>query len=94
MSVKRKQYKSHFKAQVAMAALQERETLAQIARRFNIHPVQVSQWRKQLADNADAAFESDGSESQAAREQEDLLKKIGELTMERDFLSRGLRRSR
>jgi transposase-like protein len=94
MSVKRKQYKAQFKAQVAMAALQEGETLAQIAKRFNIHPVQVSQWKKQLADNACAAFESGGTDSQASREQEDLLKKIGELTMERDFLSRGLRRSR
>ncbi len=95
MSEKRKQYKPSYKGQVAVAAIQERETLAQIAQRFKIHPVQVSQWKKHLIENAGAAFETDGVESQqAARDQEELLKKIGELTMERDFLSRGLRRSR
>lgn len=94
MSVKRKQHKACFKAQVALAALQERETLAQIAQRFKIHPVQVSQWKTQLIENAGIAFEKEKGEAQTAHEQEELLKKIGELTMERDFLSRGLRRSR
>lgn len=93
MSVKKKQYKANFKAQVAIAALQERETLTQIAKRFNVHPSQVSQWRKQLTDNADTAFDNNASDAQE-HEQEELLKKIGELTMERDFLSKGLRRSR
>jgi transposase len=95
MSETRKQYKASYKGQVAVAAIREAETLAQIAQRFKVHPVQVSQWKKQLIENAGAAFETNGCDSQqVAREQEELLKKIGELTMERDFLSRGLRRSR
>jgi transposase-like protein len=89
----RKRYAAGFKAQVALAALQEQETAAQIARRFQIHPVQVSQWKKQLVDQATAAFAS-GQASRDDREVEALLKKVGELTMERDFLAHGLRRSR
>lgn len=94
MSEKRRQHKASLKAQVAMAAIQERETLAQIAQRFKIHPVQVAQWKKQLIENASNVFETNGKDNQAIKEQEELLKKIGELTMERDFLSRGLQRYR
>lgn len=93
MKTSRKRYTPGFKAQVALAALQERETLAQIARRHQIHPVQVSQWKRQLVEQATAAFAS-GQEGKGEREIEELLRKIGELTMERDFLARGLRRSR
>ncbi len=93
MQTSRTRYAPGFKAQVALAARQERETLAQIARRYQVHPVQVSQWKKQLADQATAAFAL-GQASKGDREVEELLKKIGELTVERDFLARGLRRSR
>jgi transposase len=59
-----------------------------------VHPVVVGQWKKQLLARAAEAFEREGSESDADRMHDDLLKKIGELTIERDFLARGLRRSR
>lgn len=94
MTASRKRYTAEFKAKVALEALKDLETHAQIARRFGIHPVLVSQWRKQLADRAEAAFEVDGGDRDAQRSQDELLRKIGELTVERDFLSKGLRRSR
>lgn len=87
-----KKYDAAFKARVAVTALQESETLAQVGRRFRVHPVLVGQWKKQLLEKAAVAFkreESDDSE----RRQDELLRKIGELTVERDFLARGLRRS-
>jgi transposase-like protein len=93
MKTSRKRYSPAFKAQVAVAALQERETVAQIARRYQVHPVQVSQWKKQLVEQAKEAFGA-GHREKGGREEEELLKKIGELTMERDFLARGLRGSR
>lgn len=92
MKNSRKRYEAGFKAQVALAAMQERETLAQLARKFGVHPVLISQWKKQLLEGAAAAFERP-SEPDEGRRQEELLRKIGELTMERDFLARGLRRS-
>ena len=88
----RKRYEAGFKAQVALAAMQERETLAQLSRKFGVHPVLISQWKKQLLDGAASAFER-SAEPDDGRRQEELLRKIGELTMERDFLARGLRRS-
>ena len=94
MTGSRKRYSAEFKAKVALAAIQEQQTHAQIARRFGVHPVLVSQWRKQLLDRAGAAFEVDGKDRDALHSQDELLRKIGELTVERDFLSKGLRRSR
>jgi len=89
-----KRYTPEFKARVALEAAQEQESLAQIGHRYGVHPVLVGQWKKQLLSRAADAFRPGGTSSDADRTQEELLKKIGELTVERDFLARGLRRSR
>jgi transposase-like protein len=78
---------------VALAAMQERESLAQLGKKFGVHPVLVGQWKKQLLEKAAVAFTREGA-PEAERAQDELLKKIGELTVERDFLARGLPRSR
>lgn len=88
-----KRYDPAFKARVALNALQESESLAQLGHRYGIHPVLVGQWKKQLKENAPAAFERQNNRD-AERTQDELLRKIGELTVERDFLARGLQRSR
>lgn len=88
-----KRYDAAFKARVAVEAMQERESLAQLGHRYGVHPVLVGQWKKQLKENALAAFERGGGR-ELERVQDELLRKIGELTVERDFLSRGLQRSR
>jgi transposase-like protein len=91
----RKRFDPAFKARVALEALQERESLAQIGNRHGVHPVLVGQWKKQLLEKAVAAFGRDADAARdAERDQAELLKKIGELTVERDFLARGLQRSR
>jgi len=89
----RKRFDPAFKARVALAAMEEAESLARIGQRFGVHPVLVGQWKRQLAKNASTAFTREGS-SDSERAREELLMKIGELTVERDFLARGLRRSR
>lgn len=90
---KRKRYDAGFKARVALDALQERESVTQLAVRHGVHPGQVTQWKKQLVDKAAVAFVS-GAGDDVERGEAELLKKIGELTVERDFLARGLHRSR
>lgn len=89
----RKRFDPEFKARVALAAVQERESLAQLGKKFGVHPVLVGQWKKQLLEKAAAAFMRDQAQD-VERTHDELLRKIGELIIERDFLARGLPRSR
>jgi len=78
-----------FKKKVALEALKEDKTLSQIASQYGVHPIQVSKWKKELLDGAEGIFEDKRSrrkEEGVARE--DLERKIGQLTVELDFLKK------
>ena len=91
MGKKRKQHSSQFKAKVALAALQNEETSAQLASRFNIHPTMISTWKRQLLDNAAELFDKGHkSRKQAEGQIDELYRHIGQLKVERDFLERKL----
>jgi transposase len=89
-----KRYDPAFKARVALEATKEQQSLGQIGQRHGVHPVLVGQWKKKLVERAAEVFSGESAGQDAERMQDELLKKIGELTVERDFLARGLRRSR
>jgi len=91
MSKKRKQHSAQFKAKVALAALQNEETTAQLASRFGIHPTMVTTWKRQLIENAAELFDKDhNSRKQTEVQADDLYRQIGQLKVENDFLARKL----
>lgn len=90
----RRRFTAEFKAKVALEALRGDRTIQEIAAKHQVHPNQVGAWKRQAMDGLGAVF-SNGAE--VARrdheaEIERLHAKIGELTVERDFLSKGLKR--
>ena len=91
--MKRRKFTSKFKTKVVLEALSERYTLAQLAERHQLHPNQISQWKKQFLSNADSVFDNGAKtpKEQADEEKDKLLKTIGQLKVENDFLKNALR---
>ena len=84
-----------FKKRVALDALKEDKTLAQLASEHGVHPMQISEWKRELLDGAEKIFERKGSKQQREPiEREDLERKIGQLTVELDYLKKKLGISR
>ena len=94
MKKPRRNYSPSFKAKVALEAVREQGTAAEISRRHKVHVNQVYKWKQELLANLTRAFEPSAGGGETTDREEELLKKIGELTVERDFLSRGLERFR
>ena len=80
-----------FKKKVALEALREDKTLGQLASQHNVHPIQVSKWKKELIDGAESVFEDKrGRQKEEPIGREELERKIGQLTVELDFLKKRL----
>ena len=84
----RRTQSAEFKASVALAALREDRTMTELCLKFNLHVTQISEWKPQLVERAADAF--DGAAGQPAVELVSLQAKIGQLTLENDFLERAL----
>ena len=86
----RRNHTAAFKAKVALAALKGEKTLGEIAQQFDVHPNQVTQWKTALLEGAAEVFGSGGPDPQSPVDVKSLHAKIGQLTLENDFLSGAL----
>ena len=89
----RRNHSPAFKAKVAVAAIKGEKTLIELAQEFDVHPNQIKQWRDQLLEGATGVFgDAPKAELEPTIDVKTLHAKIGELTLENDFLS-GARRT-
>ena len=89
MKAKRRRHDPEFKARVALEALKGVKTIQQIGKEFDVHPVQVSEWKKIMSDGATGVFgpgQGRTAEEDFEKERNALHSKIGELTVHVDFL--------
>ena len=84
----RRTHTPEFKARVALAALREDKTMAQLCQEFELHANQITEWKRQLIEGAAHAF--NGAQAQPEVDLVPLQAKIGQLTLENDFLERAL----
>jgi transposase len=91
MIKKRKQYSPEFKAKVALAAVRNEASIAELAVKFEVHPTMIGTWKKELIEGAAELFDK----GQKTKKQHDatvdeLFRQIGQLKVENDFLAKGL----
>jgi transposase-like protein len=87
----RRKFTSSFKAQVALEAVKENQTMAELAMRFDLSAAQIAVWKKQLAENAAGVFEGTPTASSAipsGHDPDKLFAEIGRLKMENDLLKK------
>jgi transposase len=87
----RRNHSAAFKARVALEAFKDGQTLVELAERFQVHPNQITEWKKQLFERAEEVFVKD-KKSETGPDIKELHAKIGQLAMENDFLSVALGR--
>jgi transposase-like protein len=93
MAGKRKSHSVSFKAKVAIAAVREQETVAQLSSRYSVHSSQIHQWKRQLLEGAEGVFGTVGRPRKGDPDEvsvDELYEQIGRLKMELELLSSGM----
>jgi len=88
MKAKRRKFSAAFKAQVAIEALKERESLAELSKRFEVHPNIISKWKQEFISRSSEIFETQPPEVILEQEQEKLHALIGKLQVENEWLKK------
>jgi len=91
MKRKRRKFSSKFKAKVALEAIKERQTLSELAEKYELHPNQITTWKKEFLSNAEEVFvKKTSKKNDTERELAKLYQKIDQLEIEKDFLKKSL----
>jgi len=90
----RRRFTAEFKAKVALEAIRGERTISELATKHQLHPNQITQWKRQAIENLARAFDDRASDAQVGREAEvtKLHAKIGQLVVERDFWAKAFDR--
>jgi transposase len=92
MKSKRQKHSGAFKAKVAIEALQERETLSELSKKYGIHPNTITRWKKEFLERAPQLFDKTNPADKEEKDLEKLYAKIGQLEMEKEFLKKNLKK--
>jgi transposase len=91
---KRKRYSAEFKAKVALEAIKGEQTLAELAAKYSLHPNMITNWKRQAIENLAETFSTKAERNRTSDDPQikELHAKIGQLTVERDFLAKAFGR--
>ena len=93
MKRERRKFTSAFKAKVAIEAIKERDTMAELSKRLDVHPNMISKWKQEFLDRSPELFSTKAPEEDFEAEKQRLFAKIGQLEMERDWLKKTSKRA-
>jgi len=88
----RRKFSADFKAKVALEAVRNQQTLAELAVKYDVNPVMISKWKSELVENIAAAFEKKNSTENESVDTQELYAQIGQLKVENEFLKKSFKR--
>jgi transposase len=88
----RRKFSPSFKAKVALEAVKNQQTLAELAAKFEVNPVMISKWKAEFLENMGAAFEKGGSVESDTVDTQELYAQIGQLKVENEFLKKSFKK--
>jgi transposase len=88
----RRKFSADFKARVALEAIKNQQTLADLALKFDVNPVMISKWKSEFLENMSAAFEKKGSAEPESIDTQELYAQIGQLKVENEFLKKSFKK--
>ena len=93
MKKTRRKFTAEFKARVAIEAIKEHRTLAELSKHFEVSPVIISRWKKEFLENMSSAFRGGQNAEEPMVDVEKLYAQIGQLKVENDFLKKSLKKT-